>query len=328
MSMTRENFKNLIDGILNESKRGSSNKNWAFLPEGTHTVRILLDPSEPQRLHRTVCVHYFHNITELCPDFLAEQDPQGEYPICELCALAEESGNRLLNRRFQTLVYMQILKTKSESKYWKSGELYAVIGNTKLRRALDEMISAIAEDDMDMLYRMLNHEVKGNVASLSFTKGAQGGVGIQVLTSNAEPFDADDRFKPLGHVWVNEEFNLANYTRSVSSIKKILLKEAEETTEEESAEKNEETTEEVSQNGKVEEKSLEETLPKKNSSTKKSEDDLDLKASLVIPLDTPDNVTLPEGCPGWGMYSGTNEVCLLCDYNFQCNKARKAALVK
>ena len=359
MPMDREEFASVIDTIVQQSK-GNSEKIWSFLPEGRHTGRFILDPSTPRRLHRSVCVHSYNGVVELCPDLLHEREG-GEYPICRFCELADQGIQpRHLTRRFQTMVYFYLVNTSVENKYWTPGRMYIAIGNTKLRRSLDEMINVMIEDDQDGLYAMLNHDMTGKMCSVTVVKGAQGGVGIQNLKRTTDPLEVDPSwFKPLGQVWVPEEFHEANYQRSVRTVERMLrLEEAGNQAEEQDAEatitatpvtmpptgKGPSNGRTATTPGRVATRPS--TVPRSAAPTpvmplqdddedaeEGDDDDLPpmpvrgstLAAATLTNGDLvpPENVRLPDGCPGWGKHTGSLQVCLMCDYSQMCRKAKK-----
>jgi hypothetical protein len=292
-----------------------------FLPEGQHKIRWFFDPEG--EIYREVVIHRAGRKWLHCPDWLSEKDPEGAYPPCGFCQLADDRDDWKIRRRFNYLVYGYLVDTKQKGEYWQAGNAYMVVGNTRLKRALMEMLEALVDEGEELLLNMLTPDIKGYVTTTTVTKGSQGNVSIQILPTTVDPIELGDWYKPLAESWVSPTFNLDEFRLSFKEFKAALAEEDQEA----AAAAAEEEVPEVpvskpapKSTPAVEEEEVEEMpveVKVKNLSPKVNKPAKAEAADSTLP----DGVTLdmlPEECPGWAKYNAGQPVCVICDYNIEC----------
>lgn len=320
---TLDNLRKIIDDNKKPDRELNNGPQIAFLPEGVHKIRWFFDPTGA--LFREGMAGKVGRTRFMCPDFAARTDRIGKYPECAICK-HQASINQFKNKcRYNCMAYGYLYETKNPSEYWQPNNAYVILGNSKLRKALLEMLDNLIDDGADMLMGMLTPTVKGFVSSTSVTRGTQGGVAIQVLTRQVEPISLDEWFIPLHDVtYMPNSFDPEVYDAAVEEyFENVEEVEPEDTTtddeDEETTSVVEDEEEDLEEDEEEEEEEdvpvvVETVTPKAKTSTKK-------KVTPKKTVTLPDDITidmLPEGCPGWAEYSPSHPVCVLCDYNIDC----------
>jgi hypothetical protein len=325
----------------------------AFLPEGSHKIRWFFDPNGD--IYRELMTGRFGKHRFVCPDFMARRDKEHEYPTCEADAKADETDNWRVRCRYNCMVYGYLHETKQPGEYWKPNQVYVIIGNSRLRKALLEMLEALAEEEEDMLLGMLTPSLKGYYTTTSVSRGAQGNVSIQLLPKAVDPIELGEWYRPLSEVWIDSAFNVDEYTKAMTVMKEeetstpaeeddtsqadadtIVIENTEDDTpasavvdalledieNEVTSARNEtslEASDEDSEAGVAEKKKVSRKTAKGKSETQTSK------------TGYPDFVVLenvPDECPGWSQYKPTNPPCLMCEYNIPCLNAARSTTVE
>lgn len=340
-------MEDIINGIMEENQKPSqrdSGPTIGFLPDGRHLIRFFLDPTA--KLFRETKVGRVGKRRFVCPDWMSRHDKTSDtiYPDCELDAHCREHEEKWRDAcRYHCMVYGVLYKTNNQSEYWKVEDgkptPYLIVGNSKLKQALLDMLGTLREHGMDMLVAMLNPTSRGVYAAVTVTKGQQGSISIQVLTNSVDPIQLDEWYIPLSEAFMKNEFDEKMYRDAMSEYKANLAPEPG-SAEAEAASILDDMD---GEGNEVEEIALTSTSSVSQPTTTEFEfPDEDEEAEVVpapvakatpAPAKTkkapvakkaatlPDNITLemlPEECPGWGNYSNDNRTCGLCDYNLEC----------
>lgn len=204
------NFNKIIDTVINLKQEAQSsgssggeqtNRKWgiAFLPEGTHTVRILAD-AESEIFQYPACFHRLPKIGDAnstvrvpCADQVASATYLANCPICrELTAIDDfnktADPTQKLNLPYGKLyreklskIFIYLVSTSAESDYWKPGNFYVVMGNKKMFDAVKAAVMMLVQaaqtsGDQSILntfdYKCDNVEV----FNLNVVRGAAGSV--------------------------------------------------------------------------------------------------------------------------------------------------------
>jgi hypothetical protein len=311
-----DKLRDIIAKNQKPEREDRSGPSIAFLPEGVHKIRWFFDPEG--ELYREAMAGRIGRAKFMCPNFAARTDRVGTYPECAICKHQNDVEQYKHKCRYNCMVYGYLYETKSPSEYWQPDNAYVILGNSKLRKALVEMLENLVDDGADMLMGMLTPTVKGYISSTNVTRGTQGGVAIQVLTKMADPIPLDDWYVPLTQVsYMPGEFDSEVYDAAVTEYFDNLAPAAATTDDEES----DDTVTTVAEDDKDEDFTVEEVVEAavevaKSKAKKKSE-------PVVVDdeVELPDDITLdmlPEDCPGWAKYAADRPVCVLCDYNIEC----------
>jgi hypothetical protein len=329
----------------------------AFLPEGRHIIRWFFDPTG--ELYRELTIGRVGKNRFLCPDFCARHDRFGEYPECRICRESNERDRWKDRCRYNCMIYGYVYETKAANDYWQPGNVYAILGNSRLRRALLETLETFVDDGADMLMAMLTPTVKGYVSSTTVTKGQQGHVTIQMLTKTVDPISLDDWYIPLGDVYISNAFDEDAYDAAVEEYLESLENEVENKAadgtnmeEQQNIVPNNSTSKDASSNGtskpssaqsffdtvaddvakqvdevfeEEDDEEEEEVVVKKT--TTKTRAKKTPKKEKVFDVSLPEGVTedmLPEECLGWGNHDSTFPVCIMCDFSIDCMSVGEA----
>lgn len=316
-----------IEKNKNESK--TSGPSIGFLPEGDHKIRWLFDPEG--EIYREVVCHRGGKRWILCPDWLAEKDSENEYPVCGFCKLAEERDDWKIKRRFNYLAYGHVVETKNVSEYWDADTTYVIIGNTRLKRSLVEMLETLADDSEEYLLTMLTPIMSGPFTNVQVTKGSQGSVNITptVSAKKCPPMKfEEDEYQPLSKCWVSTKFEINAYTAALKETKDQLAEQ-----EKESASDNMDAENNPAPEGKP-------VSPLAAVTSALGEDEpTDVVTNVTVtdeaptpaeetsaPATTEEIVAppadqLPEDCLGWTKYDPSQPACIVCDFSMDCMKA-------
>lgn len=315
-----EKVRQTIEKNKKDAKK--SGPSIAFLPEGEHNIRWLFDP-EGENYREIVC-HKGEGKNKwiLCPDWLAEKDPSGEYPICGFCQLAEEREDWKLRRRFNYLVYGYVKDTKNESDYWEAGNTYVIIGNSRLKNSLLGVFEQLDQENEEYLLTMLTPTIAGPFTNVVVTKGPQGSVQIFPTVSGKKvpPIEFEENaFIPLSECWIPTRFDMIAYSVILRDLKNTILEQDKQNKSDSLDAENhsEPDTEDV-----VSPLSLghdDSTLVEIETNTGNTEEKV-LQDSVDI-FTPPSADQLPEGCPGWTNYDPAQPCCCVCDFNMDCLKA-------
>ena len=292
----------------------------AFLPPGVHKIRWFFDPTG--ELYREAMAGRIGRAKFMCPNFAARSDRIGTYPECAICKHQNDAQQFKHKCRYNCMVYGYLYETKAPSEYWQPDNAYVILGNSKLRKALVEMLQNLVDDGADMLMGMLTPTVKGYISSTNVTPGTQGGVAIQVLTKMSDPIPLDDWYIPLNDVtYMPNEFDSEIYDAAVAEYFESIAPTVPVKTEEGGVE--EEPPEEINVEEVVEAAvEVAKSKAKKKPETSEVEDETKSVAVAVADdVELPDDITLdmlPDDCPGWAKYAADRPVCVLCDYNIEC----------
>lgn len=255
---------------FNSGKFGNSSKtNISFLKEGNHKIRIIIDPDK--QLYRQIVMHNIRFRKEgeddqrvkcLCPNHLNminKRNPKWaetvqsynpewraqnlkELPECEICKLAESTDNwRLgISPKYYYMIYMVLYETSNADDYWvpksTTGNLYAVMGNSKTKNTLMEVSKDISTSNPDYILKTLNPELEGGLLTMTVVRGTQGTVNISFVPGKTKPalFHSDDslntteerevkeQWRPLSELYISSEFNYNDYKDAVELTKKVL----------------------------------------------------------------------------------------------------------
>jgi hypothetical protein len=89
----------------------------AFLPAGDHTIRWTVDPTNAWI--REVTVHQAGRLSTLCPARMQAQGPEGSYPACEVCAMAQAQDDWKLKAQVCCMTYGLVLASSAVHPYWR-----------------------------------------------------------------------------------------------------------------------------------------------------------------------------------------------------------------
>lgn len=300
-----------------------------YLPEGDHAIRWLFDPDG--EIYREVVCHQMGRLKTICPDWAAEKDPEGEHPLCEICKIAEEHDKWQWRRRFNCLVYGYVLTTKQQSEYWQADTTYVIIGNTRLKRELIDMLEKLVEDSDEYLLTMLTPTMNGPFTNVSVVKGSQGNVSITptVSTKKVPPIEFEaDEYVPLGECFIPERFDMIAYNNVLREVKGKLAEQDKEDAERALDSENLPEPESDTKKNPLTEMSAEDIINDVSSQVSEVVEEVapskpveKQPESKSTEVEAPDPSELPEDCPGWAKYSPSQPACVTCDFNLACMKA-------
>ena len=331
------NFGDILSSFSN-SGSGGGKKIWAYLPEGIHTGRIIVDGGHPRQPMRRMCAHTFGKIYSLCPDVLAQDaksNDQTNYPICEFCRVYEERKTKNLNKRWKTLLYFYLMETNKQSKYWVPNTLYVIVGNSKLG---GKYMALLREDSKDPdLQPLLDQAIRPDREGPPFkiTVEDKGDIDVKCLYhKKAKPVETDETtYISLNEVFVSSTWSLEKYERDVRTLKTELEKLYAADLPKDSQEVPVEETHLLDRPVRTASEQIAEALTAPGTPLAKAVEGLATATTRVgtIPLnlvDPPAGFEAPNGCPGFGGYDPELEfegeaVCVLCDFSVSCLKAKK-----
>lgn len=308
----------------NKRESATNGPSIGFLPEGDHKIRWLFDPEG--EIYREVVCHRAGKRWILCPDWLAEKDSENEYPVCGFCKLAEERDDWKLKRRFNYLAYGHVVETKNVSEYWDAETTYVIIGNTRLKRSLVEMLETLVDDSEEYLLTMLTPTMSGPFTNVVVTKGSQGNVNITptVSTKKSPPMEfEEDEYIPLAKCWVSGKFDINAYAAGLKEVKDTLAEQdAQAKSDAMDAENHPKPGEEIVA-PEPEPPTTDLTTGVSVGTSPTTEESIaPAKAETTIEeIVAPDPSLLPEDCLGWTKYDPSEPVCVICDYSMDCMKA-------
>jgi hypothetical protein len=193
----------------------------AFLPIGTHKLRIFYDPTG--EMYRSVVTHKIGKIHTLCPDWLREQGHSG-VPECRICELAREIDDWKLSpsRRFYTLIYAHLYETNNPSEWWQPNHSYVVVGKNRMKTTINSLLKTFASSSPDYILDMVNPNRSGGITTVEVTGGIQGTVTFTPLPGDTKPpIEVGDWWKPLSDGYIPRDFNLEVYQEVLAEAVKI-----------------------------------------------------------------------------------------------------------
>jgi len=245
--------KDILKKARDQKEKSSNKRNFgprtAFLPEGRHKIRWVLDPNET--MYREVKTFRVDKERSMDPTFWRSGvDPKGnEIPDTPIYEYIGELDNWRVNPRFEVLIYGYLYDTDSKSDFWEPGNFYLIVGNSKMRDAVLSFMQDLVEDSPDYLMSSINHNLAGNPTSVTVIKGQGGSVTVSpTMSSPEDPIKIDDTFKPLEESYVANEYEhekhmkvLAHYEALVEEKRKKENPEGAKSEDSKSEEKKEET---------------------------------------------------------------------------------------
>ena len=211
-------LQDIIDKLKNGAELGIDDRaRVAFLPEGKHQIRWFMDPNSD--LFRESVMHQIAKRRVHCLDAFAQQHPDREYPPCDFCRIAKETGNWRLERRPQYLIYGHLCETNNESYYWQAGQTYVIVGTFRMQRALSKMMETMLKQEAsDYVITMLNPKLNGFITSVGVEKGQKGYVRIDPIPAKTIPaLTLGEWYRPLSACWVPQEPNMTDYQRALAA---------------------------------------------------------------------------------------------------------------
>ena len=320
--------------VANQKPEGDqrSGPSIAYLPEGKHSIRWFFDPTG--ELYRETKIGRIGRNRFLCPDQAARMDRFGSYPKCVMCKDADDNDNWRGRCRYNCMVYGYLYKTDSPGEYWQEGNAYVIMGNSKLRKALVDMLENLVDEGAELLMGMLTPNVKGFRSNTIVTKGTQGGVTIQIMPTAVDALELDDWYVPLNGVMVSNEFDQEAYDAAVAEFMETKAA----TTGDDSGEEGDDSS---SEDAESTDPKMESEVPEPQAETPEvvDEEEAPKPAKKAAPakksapiadetsVEMPDGITfdmLPDECPGWAEYNPGQPVCVMCDVNIECMTATEA----
>jgi len=306
-----------------------------FLPEGTHKFRPFIDPNG--EILRSVVAHKTDHGKVICPNWLKKTDPNGNYPDCKICELAEKVDDWRLASRTYVISYIRLIQTSSASDYWKPGTL-ALVSNGRFRRSFLGLLSSLQEDAPDFVISLMNPSMRGGILSMDVTRGTQGSVSITVVPGrDTDPIELGQWYKPLSGIYIPATFDKNEYKSIFVKVYEDYRSMIELAGASPAQPK---PTESPSVNLKDVVPSTPKETPKPEASTSSSSSDelpwdepssapsqsttqpaSESKSSAVVKLHDGSNLTLPDevieaGC--WKKMNAADPKCVICDISVEC----------
>lgn len=270
----------------------------AFLPEGSHKMRMFLDPNG--ELIRDVRYHKYNNYKFVCPDsyFYGKKEEGVKCKFCEVHAQMGSNWRHPAARRLINICYAYIASTDKEGEYFKPGKSYAVITNgKKFRDTFIGWVSSLAGTQaQDFIVPYLNPNAPSSITQVDIVKGTQGRVNIGVFPGPPLPaIDLGDWYKPLGEVYVPEGFDEISYNEAMKKLKEDYLDE----------------------NGDLRKEFVEAAEAEAEALAKEAGTATENSASPAEII-VPDFVTDPEKRKCFSHYTPTDPRCITCEYSEHC----------
>ena len=189
----------------------------AFLPAGMSEIRFFMDPED--NLYREVKYRWIGRNCIPCIDSPSTKRAAESPRKCGFCKIADSLNDWRSRCRYNCMVYGYLESTKNETEYWKPGNTYAILGNTRLRRSLLDLMRGLMEDEEaeDYMMAMLNPALKGPYTRVIVTSGQTGTVNINhVMMKTIEAVPIDDAwYKPLDEVMVKPQVDHEKYVEGL-----------------------------------------------------------------------------------------------------------------
>jgi hypothetical protein len=148
------------------------------------------------------------------------QEPEGSYPACEVCAMAKAQEDWKLKAQSCCMTYGLLLASSTVDSYWQAGQVYVIVGRTRLREALVEMAASLLATDQPLLEAMLNPAVPGYATHVTVKRGLEGYVKITPLRDQrVPPIALGDWYKPLAQCWIAPTFSRSDYQKVLATVR-------------------------------------------------------------------------------------------------------------
>ena len=160
---------------------------YAWLSGGEYVLRPVLDATG--ELLRHLRGHYNREGKRWthCPNAMQQSGPPGDYPRCEICALAKQRNDWRLRMEEVTLMYGHLYRTRQQSSFWKPGQTYLLLMRTTLAETIRAHLETWLETQPEAVYAMLQPHVPGPALALSVTRRPQWSLTLSLTARNVSP---------------------------------------------------------------------------------------------------------------------------------------------
>lgn len=232
-SINTEKLNNLIKQISEQNTK-EQKTNVAWVPEGSHKIRFLLDPD--QELFRDVYSHKLGDLGRIiCPNHLTKigikKSDGSPLPSCEICEIINKYESAWpYGARLDVLIYGIVMETSvTDSKYFREGNPYVLAVKYKFKTAISYLLRTLVKDAPEFITSAFNPTISGGYFNVSFVAGRDGFVNISpVLIKQGSPIqNLASWWKPLNEVWMLNVFEEEKYIAAVEfarNIEKEILK--------------------------------------------------------------------------------------------------------
>ncbi len=122
-----------------------------------------------------------------CPNAMQQYGPPGDYPCCEICALATQRNDWRLRMEEVTLMYGHLYRTRQQSPFWKPGQTYLLLMRTTLAETIRAHLETWLETQPEAVCAMLQPHVPGPALALSVTRQPQWSLTLSLTDRNVSP---------------------------------------------------------------------------------------------------------------------------------------------
>jgi len=298
-----QNIATQLKKDKNSSNFGGEYPKAAFIPDGTHKGRFIVDPDD-EVYHKMFTYGYFSRGIEdpvSCKPYDPEHPdtkgalPEGfdtdNHPLKTLATILADDYNKWgRSRKFVFLTYFYLISTDAPNENWQPGNLYCIIGNGKFADSFTDMLSSLVADSPEHLLKSLNPSKEGPVMQIIYQGGSQGkcNIGATLTTHPAiverTNEDTDETYaqkiselgyRSLRYSYIYPGFNKDKYDNLVKQYTEELEKLANGTTTE-----TDKPDEKTSESEKVEEKPATEVKLSSDTSGDKVESPVEEKKVL------------------------------------------------
>lgn len=219
----------LVKKVSSYENKGDKGKgSWAktaFLPEGKHRGRIIVDTQG--EVFTSYYAYGFFNKGVRDPRAMQAHELPENFKD-ELYTVAQTLADRgkwkfRSKEVFITPFYLEWTDSKSEN--WEPGNLYYVIGNKKFSSSLLKFLKSVATDNPQAIQQLLDPSVSAPLLEIQMTGGQSGGcnIGVAFPQKMGDPIDLTQHtYVSLEEAYIRPEFNLEKYNVLLQAAKEEL----------------------------------------------------------------------------------------------------------
>lgn len=225
MNFDVNNLINKCSAFENKGQKGGEFAKTAFLPEGKHRGRVLVD-TNGEVFTSYYAYGYFNKGIRDPRGLQAHELPEGfKDELATVAQTLADRGKWKFKAKEVFIVPFYLEWTDRTSENWEPGNLYYVIGNKKFSSSLVKFLGSVAKENPQEIQKLLDPNQDSYQLEVQITGGQGGGCNIGV----AFPQKVSPAIDLTKHVYVSVEeayirkgFNLEKYNALLQQAKEEL----------------------------------------------------------------------------------------------------------